>query len=149
MAAPLSTFDFTLADGGQIPVEERAPAEVTRLYGQEVPPSGAPALNQAFAVTPNEREVVGFRRAHVETVSVEHGGSHRTPDPVIYRVVYIDPYRFIGSQFFCLAAGATHRTDRHGPVPRYDFRFFAWRPAGFRTGTSGRSDQPAQGTLVA
>jgi methylthioribose-1-phosphate isomerase len=54
VAAPLSTFDFTLADGGQIPVEERAPEEVTQLYGQEVAPSGAPALNQAFDVTPNE-----------------------------------------------------------------------------------------------
>jgi methylthioribose-1-phosphate isomerase len=54
VAAPLSTFDFALADGGQIPVEERAPEEVTQLYGQEVAPSGAPALNQAFDVTPNE-----------------------------------------------------------------------------------------------
>ncbi len=54
VAAPLSTFDFTLTDGGQIPVEERAPEEVTRLYGQEVAPSDAPALNQAFDVTPSE-----------------------------------------------------------------------------------------------
>ena len=54
VAAPLSTFDFTLADGGQIPVEERASEEVTRLYGQEVAPPGAPALNLAFDVTPNE-----------------------------------------------------------------------------------------------
>ncbi len=54
VAAPLSTFDFALADGGHIPVEERSPEEVTQLYGQEVAPSGAPALNQAFDVTPNE-----------------------------------------------------------------------------------------------
>jgi methylthioribose-1-phosphate isomerase len=54
VAAPLSTFDFSLADGGQIPVEERAPDEVTRLYGQEVAPTGAGALNLAFDVTPNE-----------------------------------------------------------------------------------------------
>jgi methylthioribose-1-phosphate isomerase len=54
VAAPLSTFDFSLADGGQIPVEERAPEEVTRLYGQEVAPSEAAALNLAFDVTPNE-----------------------------------------------------------------------------------------------
>jgi methylthioribose-1-phosphate isomerase len=54
VAAPLSTFDFTRAEGGQIPVEERDPEEVTRLYGQEVAPSDAPALNQAFDVTPNE-----------------------------------------------------------------------------------------------
>ena len=54
VAAPLSTFDFSLADGGQIPVEERAPEEVTNLYGQEVAPSEAAALNLAFDVTPNE-----------------------------------------------------------------------------------------------
>ncbi len=54
VAAPLSTFDFSLTDGGQIPVEERAPDEVTRLYGQEVAPSEAAALNLAFDVTPSE-----------------------------------------------------------------------------------------------
>jgi methylthioribose-1-phosphate isomerase len=54
VAAPLSTFDFSLPDGGHIPVEERAPEEVTRLYGQEVAPSEAQALNLAFDVTPNE-----------------------------------------------------------------------------------------------
>ena len=35
VAAPLSTFDFTLNDGSQIPVEERNPEEVTGLYGQK------------------------------------------------------------------------------------------------------------------
>jgi methylthioribose-1-phosphate isomerase len=54
VAAPLSTFDFSLTDGGQIPVEERSPEEVTSLYGQEVAPSEAAALNLAFDVTPNE-----------------------------------------------------------------------------------------------
>jgi methylthioribose-1-phosphate isomerase len=54
VAAPLSTFDFTLTDGSQIPVEERNPDEVTGLYGQKVAPHEAPALNLAFDVTPNE-----------------------------------------------------------------------------------------------
>ena len=54
VAAPLSTFDFTRTDGSQIPVEERHPEEVTRLYGQKVAPLEAPALNLAFDVTPNE-----------------------------------------------------------------------------------------------
>jgi methylthioribose-1-phosphate isomerase len=54
VAAPLSTFDFSLTDGGQIPVEERAPEEVTRLYGQSVAPPEAAALNLAFDVTPSE-----------------------------------------------------------------------------------------------
>jgi methylthioribose-1-phosphate isomerase len=54
VAAPLSTFDFSIPDGAHIPVEERAPEEVTSLRGHEVAPPGAPALNLAFDVTPNE-----------------------------------------------------------------------------------------------
>jgi methylthioribose-1-phosphate isomerase len=54
VAAPLSTFDFSIPDGDHIPVEERAPEEVTQLHGQEVAPLEAPALNLAFDVTPNE-----------------------------------------------------------------------------------------------
>jgi methylthioribose-1-phosphate isomerase len=54
VAAPLSTFDFAIPDGNHIPVEERAGEEVTHLWGQAVAPAGAPALNLAFDVTPNE-----------------------------------------------------------------------------------------------
>jgi methylthioribose-1-phosphate isomerase len=54
VAAPLSTFDFSIPDGNHIPVEERAGEEVTHLWGQPVAPAGAPALNLAFDVTPNE-----------------------------------------------------------------------------------------------
>lgn len=54
VAAPLSTFDFGIADGSHIPVEERAPEEVTHLWGQAVAPPGAPALNLAFDVTPHD-----------------------------------------------------------------------------------------------
>lgn len=54
VAAPLSTFDFTLAGGSQIPVEERDPEEVTAVRGAPMAPAGAPALNLAFDVTPND-----------------------------------------------------------------------------------------------
>ncbi|MFH1597380.1 MAG: S-methyl-5-thioribose-1-phosphate isomerase [Pseudomonadota bacterium] len=54
VAAPLSTFDFSIPDGDHIPVEERPGEEVTHLWGQAVAPAGAPALNLAFDVTPNE-----------------------------------------------------------------------------------------------
>jgi methylthioribose-1-phosphate isomerase len=54
VAAPLSTFDFSLTDGTQIPVEERAGEEVTHLWGQCLAPAGAQALNLAFDVTPND-----------------------------------------------------------------------------------------------
>ena len=54
VAAPLSTFDFTLTCGSQIPVEERAADEVTAFRGQPTAPAGAEALNLAFDVTPND-----------------------------------------------------------------------------------------------
>jgi methylthioribose-1-phosphate isomerase len=54
VAAPLSTFDFSIPDGDHIPVEERAAEEVTHLWGQSVAPAGAPALNLAFDVTPHD-----------------------------------------------------------------------------------------------
>ncbi|MBW1644706.1 MAG: S-methyl-5-thioribose-1-phosphate isomerase, partial [Deltaproteobacteria bacterium] len=52
VAAPLSTVDFSLATGAEIPIEERAPAEVTGLAGQPTVPAGVPVRNPAFDVTP-------------------------------------------------------------------------------------------------
>ena len=54
VAAPLSTFDFTIADGSHIPLEERSGEEVTHLRGEPLAPAGAPALNLAFDVTPSD-----------------------------------------------------------------------------------------------
>jgi len=55
VAAPLSTFDFSIPDGTHIPVEERDPDEITNIRGLAVvAPQGAEALNLAFDVTPNE-----------------------------------------------------------------------------------------------
>jgi methylthioribose-1-phosphate isomerase len=54
VAAPLSTFDFSLATGAQIPVEERAAEEITRFRSETVAPAEAQALNLAFDVTPYE-----------------------------------------------------------------------------------------------
>ena len=52
VAAPRSTFDFTLASGAEIPIEERAPSEVTSLGGRLVAPEDAMVFNPAFDVTP-------------------------------------------------------------------------------------------------
>jgi methylthioribose-1-phosphate isomerase len=52
VAAPISTLDLTLATGDQIPIEERAPAEVTHVFGQQVAPGGTLVMNPAFDVTP-------------------------------------------------------------------------------------------------
>lgn len=52
VAAPLSSFDSTLASGDEIPIESRAAEEVTHFAGHRVAPVGAQALHIAFDVTP-------------------------------------------------------------------------------------------------
>ena len=61
VAAPLSTFDFSLEDGSLIPIEERGAEEVAYVEGIDdsgelsrlrLLPLGAPARNPAFDVTP-------------------------------------------------------------------------------------------------
>jgi methylthioribose-1-phosphate isomerase len=53
VAAPISTLDLTLASGDQIPIEQRAAAEVTHLNGTPIAPDGIRVENPAFDVTPN------------------------------------------------------------------------------------------------
>jgi methylthioribose-1-phosphate isomerase len=52
VAAPLSTFDLTLASGDLIPIEQRAPEEVTHVFGVPVAPEGIAVANPAFDITP-------------------------------------------------------------------------------------------------
>ena len=61
VALPSSTFDFTLLDGNDIPIEERSPDEVLTINGLssdgtptsvQIGPAGSPARNWAFDVTP-------------------------------------------------------------------------------------------------
>ena len=51
-AAPISTIDFSTPCGDDIPIEERAPQEVTSLAGVSTTAKGAAAANPAFDVTP-------------------------------------------------------------------------------------------------
>ena len=51
VAAPVSTFDLTIASGEQIPIEERSAEEVTHLRGVRIAPDVAVA-NPGFDVTP-------------------------------------------------------------------------------------------------
>ncbi len=61
VALPLSTIDWSLGSGRDIPIEERSATELTHITGQSssgsletvrVVPEGSPALNLAFDVTP-------------------------------------------------------------------------------------------------
>jgi methylthioribose-1-phosphate isomerase len=68
VALPHSTIDWSLADGGAIPIEERDPTEVTHMTGKLpsgdigtvlIAPESSPAANFGFDVTP-ARLVTGF-----------------------------------------------------------------------------------------
>ncbi len=52
VAAPTSTFDLSLADGSDIPIEQRDPREVTHGFGRATAPEGVEVYNPAFDVTP-------------------------------------------------------------------------------------------------
>ena len=54
VAAPSSTFDFAIASGVDIPIEERCATEVTSLGGNQIAPKGIKVFNPAFDVTPQQ-----------------------------------------------------------------------------------------------
>ena len=54
VVAPVSTFDFSLSRGTDIPIEQRKPEEVTCGMGKQTAPDGIHVYNPAFDVTPNE-----------------------------------------------------------------------------------------------
>jgi methylthioribose-1-phosphate isomerase len=54
VAAPMSTVDFTLRDGSQIPIEERDPDEIKWIGDVCLSPSRIEVRNPAFDVTPAE-----------------------------------------------------------------------------------------------
>ncbi|MEI6608120.1 MAG: S-methyl-5-thioribose-1-phosphate isomerase [Deltaproteobacteria bacterium] len=51
VAAPLSTFDFSLKTGTEIPIEERSADEVTHFRGIAAAPRGMKVYNPAFDLT--------------------------------------------------------------------------------------------------
>jgi methylthioribose-1-phosphate isomerase len=52
VAAPVTTFDLTLASGSSIPIEQRASQEVTHWREHQLGPAGVSVYNPAFDVTP-------------------------------------------------------------------------------------------------
>lgn len=53
VAAPSSTFDLATKTGTDIPIEERAAAEITSLNGVQIAPNNTKVYNPAFDVTPS------------------------------------------------------------------------------------------------
>lgn len=54
VAAPTSTLDISLTSGRNIPIEERAPEEVTHFRGIRITPKEVRAFNPAFDITPHD-----------------------------------------------------------------------------------------------
>jgi methylthioribose-1-phosphate isomerase len=92
VAAPGPSIDFSLADGGRIPIEERDAAEVACIQGRaddgrvvsvRLTPEGSPAANPAFDVTParlvtgliTERGVCSANRVAMAALYPERGGT--------------------------------------------------------------------------
>lgn len=71
VAVPESTIDAATPSGGQIPVEQRDPAEVTHVHGVPLAPPGTRALNYAFDITP-----AGLVTAIVTEDRIIHPGEH-------------------------------------------------------------------------
>jgi methylthioribose-1-phosphate isomerase len=69
VAAPTSTFDFTIATGDAIQIEQRSAAEVRSGFGTMTAPCDADIYNPAFDVTP----------ASLITAIVSDRGVHRAP----------------------------------------------------------------------
>jgi len=54
VAAPMSSIDFSIPTGDDIPIEERKPEEVTHVFGKcQIAPDGIKVKNIAFDVTPH------------------------------------------------------------------------------------------------
>jgi len=80
VAAPTNTFDLSLADGSQIPIEERAPTEITHGFGRQTAPTGVRAYNPAFDVTPAHLiKGIICERGVIEPVTVDNIASMVAP----------------------------------------------------------------------
>lgn len=84
VAAPVSTFDASLEEGSQIPIEERPSAEVTGYAGTRWAPQGVSVRNPAFDITP----------AELITAIITERGVLRAPDREgVARTLFPDGHR--------------------------------------------------------
>lgn len=82
VAAPTSTIDMAVAEGGAIPIEQRDPAELLACGGQRVAAAGATAWNPVFDVTPAQLvDAIVTERGIIERPDsaklARHMGQHR------------------------------------------------------------------------
>lgn len=78
VAAPVSTFDLSLEDGSEIPIEQRPPEEITRWGDRVIAPDGVEVYNPAFDVTP---------AANITAIITEKGVIREPDSEKIARIV--------------------------------------------------------------
>ena len=78
VVAPTSTFDMSLDNGTQIPIEERPMEEVTTIKDINIAPNNCPAINPSFDITPHEL---------IDAIVCEKGIIHRPNKENVARVV--------------------------------------------------------------
>ncbi len=80
VAAPSSTFDLSIADGSQIPIEQRDPREITCGFGRQTAPAGIDVYNPAFDVTPARLiKALITERGLIEPVTADNIRAHLQP----------------------------------------------------------------------
>ena len=82
IAAPISTLDLAIPDGGHIPIEERSAAEVTHVQGVRIAPD-VPAAHPAFDVTPSRYIRAIFTERGVATAPYAASLRKLTAAPVV------------------------------------------------------------------
>lgn len=77
VAAPTTTFDLGLPSGDQIPIEERAPEEVTKSFGRLNAPADIEVYSPAFDITPSALiTALVTERGVISPVTEDHVRSH-------------------------------------------------------------------------
>lgn len=72
IAAPTTTFDLAIETGDEIPIEERAPEEITNGFNKQTAPDGVNVYNPAFDVTPAELiEAIITEKGIIQPVTVD------------------------------------------------------------------------------
>jgi methylthioribose-1-phosphate isomerase len=76
IAAPSSTFDLSIKNGSQIPIEQRPANEVTECFGKPIAPKGIKIYNPAFDITPAQ---------NITAIITDNGVIRRPDAKRIYR----------------------------------------------------------------
>ena len=74
IAAPLTSFDFRIAAGDEIPIEERKDSEIHTIGGVRIAPEGVSFFNPSFDVTPAE---------YISAIISEQGVARKPYAPVL------------------------------------------------------------------